>query len=418
MNGNTKQREFNLLFIIYIVFAATSSIIKSIVSVISAMTFGGEPLLMWLVFVGTLVNAYAALYLILKKQKMSGVYLFFAMNVVAVLLSLGASEREFQYMLLVNFAQIVGFSLLLALRKNDKSGWKLLYEKSLADKDKSNKKNIVDEVKPLVKEKEVKYLLDDRAKIRLANDKVYVDVAVVGKKVDNHHSYEYRAFDMKHPKEDVKLIGVDDGDVFAMAFDSDCERDYAVAIYLDGVNVGQRLGVHSLNSISEHKRNEYKEHLAKFIIRSKTDECSYIDRYSQASEKNRLFTFTSKEFAGINENLIDDQSLMSRIEVYVWVDEPVLPRQYDVETERILFRDTEAQKVFYESKAPNIKIGAGEETHKKYYKAEHLKNPVFLGKATFVYFHKSKLIHLGENLISKGYIEFQIDDPMDLIPKS
>lgn len=285
--------------------------------------------------------------------------------------------------------------------------------------------------------------------IKINNDNRYVDVSIVKDFSGNRHHTEYAVFDLKNPMDNIKLMGVEDKDVFALSFATNCKQIYAVAVYLDGVNISQKYGINSLNDIPEFKRDQYDEHEGKFIMYpSGEDKVIYLDRYSQVSGKNRLFTFTTKEKAGVNENLIEDKSLTNRIDVYVWIDEHVdpiaqfrikpsdninfhmefpnkddirppmfkiMPRKEHIDTKNGF--DEGGQRL--DEDKPEVKIGAGKETNRQYgTTSKKLHNPEFLGKATFIYMHKSKLEHLGRTLIPVGYSEIRYDDPMDLIPES
>ncbi len=289
--------------------------------------------------------------------------------------------------------------------------------------------------------------MNTESSIKISNDNRYVDVSIVKDFAENRHHTEYAVFDLKNPMDNIKLLGVEDGDVFALSFTTNCKQIYAVSVYLDGVNISQEYRINSLNDIPEFKRNLYDEHEGKFIMfPTGEDKVIYLDRYSQASGKNRLFTFTTKEKAGVNENLIEDKSLTNRIDVYVWIDETEVdyramamfkiaerhdalfhvespPEEDDMPSASFRIRRKDDplfhSEDFSDEDKPEVKIGAGKETNREYgTTSKKLHNPQFLGKATFIYMHKSKLEHLGRTLIPVGYSEFKYDDPMDLVPES
>lgn len=62
-----------------------------------------------------------------------------------------------------------------------------------------------------------------------------------------------------------------------------------------------------------------------------------------------------------------------------------------------------------------IKVGAGSATNEKFGTSSGLQNPLYVGKAMFVYVNSKELQHLGRTKIAK---EFNFKDPMDLVPIS
>lgn len=435
MNKTSDQQEFNFLTSIIFIISAIGSIIKSLTTLLSNIKHIPDSIVIWVPFIGTLINAYAVLYLILSKRRILGAYIFVGMGLLSIILSFIVPDVDPVSMIIANSIQIVSFSLILLLPKNKKTGWRLLIENSgiksfVAAKSTDRNKHLsksthnpihreVDNQSTVETAKKSKPTNTD-SKIRINKNNNYVEIAVVKDFSANSHHTEYAVFDLKYPEKNVKLMGVEDGDVFALSFATNCTETYAVAVYLDGVNISQRYGIHSLNSIPEFKRDQYNEHKGIFYMHPSGEEMViYLDRYSQVSGKNRLFTFTTKEGGGINEVLIEDKSLRNRIDVYVWIDETVLT---DDDYPRVLFSIEEPNDIRFRTSDKGIhdvKIGAGEETNKHYSTTDmRLSNPEFLGKATFIYMHRSNLEHLGRTLIPVGYSEFEYDDPMDLIPES
>ncbi|HOG04750.1 MAG TPA: hypothetical protein PK978_00745 [Paludibacter sp.] len=257
-------------------------------------------------------------------------------------------------------------------------------------------------------------VMSKNTSIKLSNEYASINIGVVTEYSNFKHKKEYIVYDIKNPLPNVKLIGVKSGEVFALSFKTNLDRKYAVAIYLDGVNISQKNGIHSLNEIAEKDRSDYNKHSGIFIVRNSKDIFSYVDRYSQLNNANRLFTFTNITNAGINENLISDKSLESRIEIYAWVE------KYIEEDIRFRFRrdDTPLFRTIREKNVDKIKIGAGEATYEKYDTTKGLDEPEYLGKAMFVYVNEEIIKHLGASKKYASETEFKFKDPMDLIPKT
>lgn len=232
-----------------------------------------------------------------------------------------------------------------------------------------------------------------------------IEVGIVNGLINGIHTHEYQVFDLQNSTSNVGLIGVNNQEVFAIQFKFNTNDDYAFAIYLDGVNVSQSSGIHSLNEISEHKRGIYNAHWGKFISRNNpTRKVNYVNRYSQKNGENRLFTFTTAAHSGINEILINDPSLTNRIEIYVWKNEMI---------------DVSDSAFSPPSSSVNSKVGAGEATHEEYKKAENLSNPEFMGKIMFIHTQANNINHLGKALLSLEEIEkLKNDDPMNRVPRT
>lgn len=224
-----------------------------------------------------------------------------------------------------------------------------------------------------------------------------IDVNIVKGYNGNDHSHQYAIFSLSDPVEDIGLIGVEEGDRFAICLSSTITPKFAYAIYLDGINVIQSYGIKSLSKIPEKNRENYDEH-AKFLSEGKGT--FYSDCYSQLNGENRQFVFTLKHKAGINENLIQDPSHANRIEIYVW-------------QETIIEDDNDYSPIAADEFPLSSKIGAGEATYKKFKEGTNLKNPSFLGKGMFIHQPAEKLKHLGETIIAT-----RINDPMNHVPKS
>lgn len=222
-----------------------------------------------------------------------------------------------------------------------------------------------------------------------------VSIGILSGYANGRHTHEYRVFDLANPIPHVGLIGVNTQETFAVQFRFDQAGDYAIALYLDGINATQRNGITSLNEIPENQREHYKAHKNLFISRiSAKGRTATINRYDQISGENRLFTFTTADNSGINEILINDPSLSNRIEVYVWREEEV----YDEMIGNI----------------PATKIGAGDATHESYKTTTGLSCPKFLGKVMFIHTHAANVSHLGKALLTLE----ELNDPMNRVAKS
>lgn len=225
-----------------------------------------------------------------------------------------------------------------------------------------------------------------------------IDVKIVKGLSSRSHSHQYAIFNLTDPIDEIGLIGVEEGDIFAICLDSNLTSRFAYAIYLDGINAIQSYGIKSLSKIPEKNRENYGEH-AKFL--SEGTGKFFSDCYSQLNGENRQFVFTQKHNAGINEVLIQDPSHANRIEIYVWMETHIIEDDID-------YSPIQADEL-----PNNSKIGAGEATYKKFNEGTDLENPSFLGKAMFIHQPAEKLRHLGETIIPT-----KINDPMNRVPKS
>lgn len=239
----------------------------------------------------------------------------------------------------------------------------------------------------------------------LESDKsVGIEVGIVSGYSNNEHNSEYQVFELKSPVYNVGLIGVDNGEEFAISFKPNFKGKYAMAVYLDGINVSQTNGISSINQIEELKRNNYYSHKGIFTCESDNEITAYLYRYNQKNLENRLFTFTTAFNSGINEMLISDPSLASRIEIYMWKEE---------------IGELAQQITFNYMSNEESKVGAGKVTNDKYKTSNGLSNPIYLGKAMFIHLHSKNLRHLGETKIfTKNAENFTFTDPMDLVPKT
>ena len=232
-----------------------------------------------------------------------------------------------------------------------------------------------------------------------------INVSVVKGYNDKDHTHEYQLFDLKNPIKNIALIGVENNDEFAIKFQSNFLGRYGLAIYLDGINVSQKNGIKTLNEIPEEKRQLYSSHKIFIVTNNKK---AYLERFNQINGTNRKFTFTLSENKSINYNLIDDKSLLNKIEIYFW-REIIIDETSTVEFHKVKLNEEDERSY----------IGAGRETNKSFGRTNSLINPEFLGKVMFVHIPKKNIQHLGENIISiKDVNNFTFEDPMDLVPKS
>jgi hypothetical protein len=231
-----------------------------------------------------------------------------------------------------------------------------------------------------------------------------IEVGLVSGYAQGKHSHAYQVFDFQNPSPNVGLIGVNNKQEFAIRFKFRFKEDYAFAVYLDGINVSQKSGVHSLNEIPEQERCNYKSHKGKFIIKNTNiGSGGYLDRYNQKNNENRLLTFTTEKNKGINEILISDPSLANRIEIYIWQQD-----ECDMMIDNFSPSDNNSP----------TKIGAGAATNQEYANSSGLDQPVYLGKAMFIHTNESNVADLGKALLSLQEIEKLNYDPMDRVPRT
>jgi len=231
-----------------------------------------------------------------------------------------------------------------------------------------------------------------------------IQIGIVTGYSNNTHTLEYQIFNLNKPIRNIGFIGVDDNQIFAIQIKSNFKGRYALAVYLDGINVSQKNGIHSLNEINEDLRCNYESHIGgKFIVNNSTVSTFYLNRYSQMNDENRSFIFTNKKHSGINEILLDDPTLRNRIDVYLWVESDVLIPEYNMDLSPMVEDEKEHSP---------IKIGAGAPTFKTFKTSIGLENPFYVGKMLFIYVDSKKLNHLGDVL------KPVINDPMNKILKN
>lgn len=217
------------------------------------------------------------------------------------------------------------------------------------------------------------------------------------------HNQEYRLFDMRKPAKNIKILGVKDNEEFSVFINTYTFSRLAFSIYFDGVNVQQKNGIKSLAEVSTTELSSYGSH-PHFIAAGGDNTMFYVNRYSQPSNKNREFVFTHKHANSINLGLLDDISQLSKIEIFFWIEEIKKPNS----NSGVKFSRQGPQRSY---------VGAGESTNKKYSVASEIKNPKFIGKATFIHVPASTVEHLGNLVINREKKSLRpIVDPMDVIP--
>lgn len=228
-----------------------------------------------------------------------------------------------------------------------------------------------------------------------------VKASIVTGLVEENHLWEYKGYHLRNPIKSARLIGVDNKELFAVALQADFEDRFAVAIYVDGVNVIQSKGIEQLEDVIIEQDIDHHYH---FVCNSDyLGEINYVDRFDQASGANREFAFTFNPKKSVNINLINKVNARSKIELFMWKERPV---------KKVVMRSL--------SMLPNEEsyVGAGAATNKAYGTGKNLSNPLFLGSATFVHVPASFLRHLGTRFVMPEIVnKVGKVDPMDVVPE-
>lgn len=229
-----------------------------------------------------------------------------------------------------------------------------------------------------------------------------IEVGVVSNK---SHSKSYEVIQLKDPV-NTGLIGVNNGEEFALKFKHNKDIRIAFAVYFDGINVSQSGDVINVKNIPKEEQPKLESHSYFFSSESASGSV-ILDRYNQNNKENRTFTFTTAHGGGINEVLIQDSSLANRIEIFLWME---YFSSYDFE-DRISF---DLPHKLVEGSLP--KIGAGKATNKEYAKGKGIDSSVFLGKINFIYLGAKSISPL-QNVLTNLKLD-SIIDPMDNVPKT
>lgn len=129
-----RKKELNKFLIFLFIFGSIYGINISIANGLKINKFLEEGLqyIAYLPVIATSVNVFVALYFILYKKSIVGVWLFFALQFIYVLLStfITPINNYAQPLYLgVSISKIAFVSLILLLRKNGESAWKTLMRK-------------------------------------------------------------------------------------------------------------------------------------------------------------------------------------------------------------------------------------------------------------------------------------------------
>jgi hypothetical protein len=190
---------------------------------------------------------------------------------------------------------------------------------------------------------------------------------------DNCHDYEFVIYDLPTPVKNEGLVGVNDGENFALKFQMQHTQDrFAFAAYVDGVSVVQDLEVVRLSSIQ--KPEIFDSHINAMLIgfSERPKECTYLETFIKGEDAYPRLIFIDDEAKGVNAKLISEPSAMNKIEIFFWLE-----------------------RLSYSRSG----VAEGENRVKEYPTSETLSEPFFLGKATFIHKNADELRHLGEIIV-------------------
>lgn len=252
---------------------------------------------------------------------------------------------------------------------------------------------------------------------RLSQGGMNIAIVQGGNNNTERHKAEHVNFPLNNPIPGVAIIGVADEE-FQICFKPDFTDRYAIAAYVDGVNVNQKNGIVNLAQIQESLRELYSSHQL-FIGNG----IGYLDRFNQSSGQNRVFTFTLDESKGVNYNTIRDYSQMSRIEVYIWKERPRPAYRQDdfaLESTRGM-----SKGVTRGGGGTRSAVGAGAASNQAYGSTSGLNDPIFIGKFVFIHVPFTAVAHLGDRLVYEHQFQQSFQppvnapfDPLNLVPRS
>ena len=236
-----------------------------------------------------------------------------------------------------------------------------------------------------------------------------IEVGVVSNK---NHAKSYEVIQLNEPM-NTGLIGVNNGEEFALKFKPNKDIRIAFAVYLDGVNVDQSGDVINVKNIPKEEQSKLESH-SYFFSSEAASGSVILDRYNQKNKENRTFTFTTAHGGGINEVLIQDSSLANRIEIFLWMEYFSSYDFVDQDCDDLPFGVI--HEMLPGSEDLNPKIGAGKATNKEYTTGKGIDSSVFLGKINFIYLDAKSISPL-KNIIANLEPD-NIIDPMDNVPKT
>lgn len=137
----SNQGELNQFVIIYLVLTSIASVINSISTGITQLRIlePGSEYLAYILIFGTVINAFVVIYFIVYKKDIIGVWLFFGLLLVELIILISLHGESVQKAIIWAVSRVVVLSLVLLLRKNGESAWKLL----------SRRENQINEVEEL-----------------------------------------------------------------------------------------------------------------------------------------------------------------------------------------------------------------------------------------------------------------------------
>lgn len=135
------QGELNQFVSIYLVLTSIGSVINSIASGIGRLRIleSGSEYLAYILILGTVINAFVVIYFIVYKKDIIGVWLFFGLLFIELIMLLSLYGESSLKAIIWAVSRVVVLSLVLLLRKNGESAWKTL----------SRRVNKIDEVEEL-----------------------------------------------------------------------------------------------------------------------------------------------------------------------------------------------------------------------------------------------------------------------------
>lgn len=128
-----ENNEFSCLLVAIISIGSVISVFRAFAFSLTTQTHLGNIFTSWFPFIGTVLNVFFLIYLVLNKKNILGVWFFYIMCGLTFIISSTVNGFNPNEPLLQFFIKAATLSLLLFLRNNGKSAWALLLEKSNSD---------------------------------------------------------------------------------------------------------------------------------------------------------------------------------------------------------------------------------------------------------------------------------------------
>lgn len=130
--NEVKEKELNSIVIIILTITVFTSLFHSIANSIEIYDIlpHTQKYIAYLSPIGTTVNMFSIFYFIIHKKSIVGVWVFYSIHIIGVLLLLTPfNNYAMPNLIPITIGKMFWFSVVLLLRKNGESGWKTLIRK-------------------------------------------------------------------------------------------------------------------------------------------------------------------------------------------------------------------------------------------------------------------------------------------------